>query len=92
MITYTHCGLCLSDAAAQWPDGLSSAVEASVVGAAVVVGASVQQRGIVYKVKKNEEIREAGFPNNRISVFTICLAYFVYWVGFVTGISFTLHL
>ena len=37
--------------------------------------------------------REIGIPNNRrISVLTIYLTNLVYWVGSVTGISFTTHL
>ena len=43
--------------------------------------------------KKYAKSREIGIPNNsRISVFTIYLANLVYWVGFVTGITFTVHL
>ena len=41
----------------------------------------------------SRKIREIGIPNNsRISVFTLYLPNLVYWVGFVTGITFTLHL
>ena len=39
------------------------------------------------------KIRETEIPNSsRILAFTIYLADFVYWVGFVTGIAFTTHL
>ena len=39
------------------------------------------------------KIREVATPNNsRILDFTIYLPNFVYWVGFVTGVTFTTHL
>ena len=45
------------------------------------------------KNEKNEKIREAGIPNNsRIPVFIFYLDNLVYWVGFVSGITFTVHL
>ena len=44
-------------------------------------------------LKKNKKIRETGIPNNsRISVFTLYLSDLVYWVGFVTGVTFKTHL
>ena len=47
----------------------------------------------IYTQSENAKIFETGIPNDRwISVFTICLSNFVYWVGFVTGISSTTHL
>ena len=43
--------------------------------------------------KEKAKIREIEIPNNsRILGFTIYLPNLVYWVGFVTGITFTTHL
>ena len=41
-----------------------------------------------------KKIREVEIPNNngRMFVFVIDLANLVYWVGFITGITFTVHL
>ena len=54
------------------------------------------EAGPASSVQNNEQkqkIRDTYIPNNcRISVFTIYSANFVYWVGFVTGLSFTTHL
>ena len=46
-----------------------------------------------YEWKKKTKIRETGIPNNSvISVFTFYFSNFVYWIGFVTGVTFLTHL
>ena len=66
---------------------------AAVAGQPNVLRELANNWSSLFLSEKNVKIRETGIPNNsRISVFTFYLANLIYWVGFVTGITFTTDL
>ena len=70
-----------------WRDGQASLVKASGSTRAIL-------ESRVRKIReKYETIRDIGIPNSyRFWIFTMYLPELVYWVGFVTGMTFTMHL